>query len=179
MSPQRRLILERMVVARIAAAMVDALKENLDESMDLNEQPLAPLGVWDKLNFASPKGTGQRWRKADRTNSMKPLVDTGRLKNSIHVQIPIMPSDGTHDGRPGRSYLITIACEDYGVEQANGGLFTDVALGRTKDIRRARNFGDMNQNVDFVVKAKINVPARAWNGVTRTRLHNIADASVR
>jgi hypothetical protein len=157
-------------LSRFVSAYLLAIRGNLENS-EGDGNPLAALNIWNDLNFNAERGTKKRWTKADRANDDKPLVDTGKLLASVKVQgIEMVPSE---DGR--RVYRIVIAAEDYGLEQARGGTFFNVDLGRTKAIRRARNFADMRQGYDFVTKKKLVVPPRPWNRLAQGKIRQIAE----
>jgi hypothetical protein len=149
-------------LSRFVSAYLLAIRGNLENS-EGDGNPLAALNIWNDLNFNAERGTKKRWTKADRANDDKPLVDTGKL-------LEMVPSE---DGR--RVYRIVIAAEDYGLEQARGGTFFNVDLGRTKAIRRARNFADMRQGYDFVTKKKLVVPPRPWNRLAQGKIRQIAE----
>lgn len=118
------------------------------------------------------------WTKADRTNDDRPLIDTGKLRKSVKIG-EINAMQGLHDGRPGRAFQVTIVAAEHGLEQARGGKFDEILLGRTKEVRTARNFGDLRQGYDYVVKKNVTVPPRPWNGVTVATLKNIANEAIR
>jgi hypothetical protein len=168
-----RSAIELQIVARIAGAFRDGLRENLENGMG-NGAPLQPLGIWnlDDLEFKCPYGDSQ----ADRTNYDTPLFDTGKLFESVDVG-SIESMAMCSDGRAGRSYKISIVAVDYGNEQASGGIFKDVHLGRTQAIRESRNFGSLRKGCDYVVR-NIVVPARPWNQINRTQVKNIANDAV-
>jgi hypothetical protein len=173
--------LERQIVARIASGMVSALQSNLDQSKGMDGEDLLSLNIWDKASFRAKRSEGANsggWVKADRSNSDKPLVDTGRLRRSVKVG-EIVPLMSMPDGRNGRAFQITIVAADYGLQQAKGGVFDEILLGRTKAIRTARNFGDLREGYDFVARKNVSVPPRPWNGVTTAKLREIANAAVR
>ncbi len=175
MNRRRSMFREVQIVESVANGMLKALRDNLLKS-EGDGEPLAPLGVWDDLRFTGRKGSGSRWQKADRTNADPPLVDTGNLLRSINVtQVVMHPGTET----TGRRYDITISAADYGNEHTSDRRATNVLLGRTKEIRRSRSFGDMTEGVDFVVKKELNVPGRPWNRVTRDRLREIAENAVK
>jgi hypothetical protein len=163
---------------RIADSIANALVENIEESRGSangdSEQPLAPLFGWD------PDIAEFKCGPADRTPESPPLLDTGRLVNSIHVNpagFSYLP--GTMDGKPGFTLRIEIFAEDYGKDQARGGTFQDVFLGRTIKERRSRAWGDMDEGCDFIRKKSMNVVPRPWWQISRTRLKNIANAAIR
>lgn len=176
MNQARRRVLEPLIVQRIALAMKDALQQNLAQSIGADDAPLAPLNVWDRAMFRSYEDGRRREKSPDRSNSDTPLVDTGRLLNSISVST-VDGKAGTSDGRPGRSYNIEIVAADYGLEQARGGTFHNVVLGRTKAIRESRSF-EGREGYDYVVLPSLKVPARPWNQVSRVRLQNLANDAV-
>lgn len=165
------------IVSSIASQAVMALRANLENS-EGDGQPLAPLMVWDRLNFTAPKGSGRRWIKADRTNRDKPLVDTGKLLNSITVQ-RVTARRVMVDGRMGVAFDIEVIAAEHGNQFTEARTFSNVALGRTKSIREARNFGDIAQGREFVVRKELSVPARPWNRISRTKLQEIAESAVR
>jgi len=177
MNRHRRMMIESAILSRIATEAIASLKDNLERS-EGDGQPLAPLMAWDRLNFTGERGTGQRWVKADRTNADKPLVDTGRLLNSIHVS-QIVGASMLSDGGKGRSYQITISAAEYGNDFTETKTFSNVIFGRTKAIRSSRNFGDMREGKDFVVKKQLTVPGRPWNRIPYSRLVDIAEGAVK
>ncbi len=167
MASERRRAMIQSVTNSIISQMVAGLKDNLTTSTDWSDTPLAPLGVWDseKLKFRT---VGSKLPSfADRINSDTPLVDTGKLLNSIKLG-SVMTAATTSDGRPGISITATIVAESYGLDHMTEQAVT-VDLGRTKAIRTARNFGSLRKGFDFVTRT-ITVPPRPWNGVSRARL---------
>jgi hypothetical protein len=174
--------LQWLFVQRIASAYAQALRDNLENSIGSDGESdfdLAPLGIWDKANFRT-RGISGGWTKADRSNSDTPLVDTGRLRNSIRIgSVRLLSDSTTSTGRRGRSYQIVFTAAPHGVEQARGGRFDEILLGRTRSIRAARNFGDLREGWDFVVRKDVTVPSRPWNNISRTRLRNIANEVMR
>lgn len=163
---------------RIADSIANSLVENLEESRGSStgdaEEELAPLYGWD------PEFAEFSCGPADRTPESIPLVDTGNLVRSIHVNpagFSYLP--GTMDGRQGFTLRIEIFAKDYGADQARGGTFPDVYLGRTIDERRSRNWGGMEEGCDYIHKKKMNVVPRPWWQISRTRLKNIANAAIR
>lgn len=170
--------MERIVVDRIASGFIDALRDNLTRSRGgEDDSPLASLVVWDKVKFRSYED-GRRRVKGDRGNSDVPLVDTGRLLKSIAVGgVKAFPI--TSDGRRGRCYEITLHAAEHGNQFTETRTFSDVLLGRTKAIRASRNFGDLREGYDYVVRDQLTVPGRPWNRISRTRTEDIAQAAVR
>jgi len=183
MNRRKRIIsFERALLRKIAEGFVAALKDNLKNSTGAQEGqdvPLVPLGIWDDLNFRS-KGVSGGWTKADRTNDSQPLVDTGKLLKSVKIEsIETLNPNSTSDGAPGSWHRITIKAAPHGLEQSKGGTFSEILLGRTKAIRASRNFGDMRQGYDFVVRKEVTVPSRPWNFVGHQRLTTIAREAAR
>jgi hypothetical protein len=167
MASERRRAIMQSVTNSIIAQMVAGLKDNLTTSTDWSDTPLAPLGVWDseRLKFRT---VGSKLPSfADRINSDTPLVDTGKLLNSIKLG-SVITAATTSDGRRGISITATIVAESYGLDHTAEQSVT-VDLGRTKAIRAARNFGSLRKGFDFVTRT-ISVPPRPWNGVSRSRL---------
>lgn len=179
---KRIMAFERALVRRIAEGFANAMRENLKNSTGAQEGadvPLVPLGIWNDLNFRS-KGVSGGWTKADRTNSSKPLVDTGKLLKSIKIEsVETVSPTSTSSGAPGSWYRVTVKAAPHGLEQSRGGTFDEILLGRTKAIRASRNFGDMRQGYDYVVRKKVTVPSRPWNFVGHQRLTNIARDAAR
>lgn len=183
MNRRKRVIsFQRALLRRIAEEFAAALKDNLKTGMGAQEGqdvPLVPLGIWDDLNFRS-KGVSGGWTKADRTNASQPLVDTGKLLKSVKIEsIETLNPNSTSDGAPGSWHRITIKAAPHGLEQSKGGTFSEILLGRTKAIRASRNFGDMRQGYDFVVRREVTVPSRPWNFVGHQRLTTIAREAAR
>jgi hypothetical protein len=155
----------RSIVAAVSNDVAEALRRNLERSEGAqggNRVRLEPLAIWDSkfLPF-----------EADRTNADRPLVDTGNLYQSVKVGNPEMSSLGNG----GVQVNVAILSRDYGVEQARGGEFGNVYLGRTKGIRRMRNFAELTEGVDFVVKRKVRVPSRPWNDISRDDMNDIVN----
>jgi hypothetical protein len=161
----------------MALAYAEALRDNIRMSIGSDgesDSEFMPLGIWDKANFRT-RGVSGGWVKADRTNKDKPLLDTGRLLKSIQIEsVRMISASITTTGRPGTGYRVVISAAPHGLEQARGGRFDEILLGRTRSIRESRNFGDLRQNYDYVVKRNVTVPARPWNNMSRTRIRNIA-----
>jgi hypothetical protein len=173
---------ERALLRRIAEGFAAALRDNLKNSTGAQEGadvPLVPLGIWDDANFRT-KGVSGGWTKADRKNSDKPLVDTGKLLKSIKIEsIDTLNPNSTSSGAPGSWHRITVKAAPHGLEQSKGGKFSEILLGRTKAIRASRNFGDMREGYDYVVRHEVTVPSRPWNFVGHQRLTNIARDAAR
>jgi len=155
----------RSIVAAVSNDVAEALRRNLERSEGAqggNRVRLEPLAIWDSkfLPF-----------EADRTNADRPLLDTGNLYQSVKVGNPEISSLGNG----GIQVSVAILSKDYGVDQARGGTFSDVYLGRTKGIRRMRNFAELTEGVDFVVKKKVRVPSRPWNDISREDMDEIVN----
>ena len=163
------------IAAQIAYGVLTELRTNLLTSQGStngsSEERLAPLGIWDRLDF-----NGQ---SADRSNADPPLVDTGRLLNSVKMD-PTAPVFGQRtDGVNGYAMTFTILSVDYGKEQAKGFNARNVVFGRTIVDRREKNWGELKQGRDFVVVKRLAVPPRPWNNISRNTLQGIANASLR
>ena len=183
MNRRKRVIsFERALLRRIAEGFVAALKDNLKNSTGAQEGrdvPLVSLGIWDDLNFRT-KGVSGGWTKADRTNSDTPLIDTGKLFKSIKIEsIETLNPNSTSSGAPGSWHRVTVKAAPHGLEQSKGGTFDEILLGRTKAIRASRQFGDMRQGYDYVVRKEVTVPSRPWNFVGHQRLTSIARDAAR
>lgn len=153
----------RSIVATVSNDVAEALRRNLERSEGAqggNRVRLEPLAIWDS-NFIP--------FDADRTNADKPLLDTGNLYQSVKVGNVEMSSLGNG----GVQFTVDILSNDYGAEQARGGEFRNVYLGRTKGIRSMRNFAELTEGVDFVVKKKVRVPSRPWNDISRDDMNDI------
>ncbi len=163
------------IAAQIAYGVLTELRTNLLTSQGSSnggsEERLAPLGIWDRLSFNG--------ESADRSNASPPLLDTGRLLNSVRMD-PTAPTMGARtDGANGYALTFTILSADYGKSQAEGFNARNVVLGRTIADRRERNWGDLKQGKDFVVVKRLAVPPRPWNNISRNTLRDIAAASMR
>lgn len=164
-------------LSRFASGYVMALRSNLENS-EGNGRPLDPLFIWDSLEFKSRDGSGMEG--ADRTNSDRPLIDSGRLLDSIKVAsngIEMVPPDASE--RAKRQYTITFSAEEYGMKFTEDGVYRDVPLGKTIDSRISRDFASLEEGVDFVVKKRLRVSARPWNRLTEERIKSIAAMSAR
>lgn len=168
MSPRRRAIAQQIVNA-IANGMVTELQRNLERSTGAEngqEVPLVPLGAWDRFRLPFV---------ADRTNDDPPLLDTGALYKSIRVgEANASPLRGG-----GLEVEVVFYAEEHGLRQARGGNFGRVYLGRTREIRRMRNFADLIRGEDYVVRKITNAPPRPWNAVPDYRIANLANEAVR
>jgi hypothetical protein len=156
------------IVAHVSNDVADALRKNLERSTGAvggNQVDLVPLNIWDGKYLPF---------EADRTNEDRPLLDTGNLYRSIKVGNPSFSSIGNG----GIQVEVDILSSDYGVNLARGGMFRNVFLGRTREIRRMRNFGDLVEGVDFIEKKKINVPSRPWNDVSSDRMSDIVNTAL-
>ena len=177
MNRKQRLYLYALALGwKVAKGVENALVANLEESRGSSngesEEALAPLYGWseDKLDFTCGP--------ADRNQDSTPLVDSGALVDSIQLKpAGFSVLDGTRDGRKGFRLRIEIYAKDYGADQARGGVFPDVYLGRTAEIRRARNWGDLEEGCDFIHRSSINVVPRPWWQISRSRLRQIATAA--
>lgn len=155
----------RSIIAAVSNDVAEALRRNLERSEGAqggNRVRLEPLAIWDSKFIPF---------EADRTNADRPLLDTGNLYQSVKVGNPEMSSLGNG----GLQFSVAILSQDYGVEQARGGDFSNVHLGRTKQIRRMRNFAELTEGVDFVVKRKVRVPSRPWNDISSEDMTDIVN----
>lgn len=159
-------------LSHVASQAVLALRWNLENSQG-DGQPLAPLGIWDRLRFTGGIGEG-RWTRADRSNDDKPLVDTGGLLESINVSKVTARREG------GNIVVeIEVSAAEYGNQYTEDRTYSDVHLGRTKQIRASRDFAGGREGRDFVTVKTLRVPARPWNRISRTKLQEIANGAVK
>lgn len=162
---------------RVAEGIRAGLVENLEQSMGSatgeSDDRLAPLEGWDETRLDFTCGP------ADRTKDSPPLVDTGGLLESIHLNPAGFSYQDGANGKNGFTLRIEIFAKDYGADQARGGAFTDVYLGRTINERRSRDWGSMVEGCDFIRRSSMNVIPRPWWQISRTRLKNIAEQAVR
>lgn len=176
MSAFNRQALEELIVRRIADGFVDALKENLETSRDSDGNEFAPMQAWGKI-FRDE--SGQRV-EGDRTNADRPLLDTGRLRDSIQLGYITSPiAYRTSTGAHGSEYKVTILAADYGLPFTRETTFRDVYLAKHRESRRSRNFADLEPVLEVVRRSSITVPARKWNAVTQETLNRIAYRAVR
>lgn len=155
------------IVESVSNDIADSIKQNLDLRKGARagqEVDLEPLHIWDRLPFT-----------ADRTNDDPPLLDTGTLQQSVKVGVPVVSS--LPNG--GIAVTVDIIARDYGLEQANGGTFRNVYLGRTKELRRMRTFAEAIKGEDYVVKRVLHVPSRPWNDLSEQQYRTIINNAMR
>jgi hypothetical protein len=159
-------------LSHVASEALLSLRSNLENS-EGDGRPLAGLQVWDRLKFIDDIDTGE-WGRADRTNADRPLVDTGRLLDSIHVSGITAERSGGN-----LSFRIELSAAEYGNQYTEDRTYDDVALGRTQSLRESRNFAGAELGKDYVIRKTLSVPGRPWNRISGSRLQQIANGAAR